>query len=91
MAQEGCPPELQLLTDSPSDPQDSPEGEKYDTLYCSLLAELKAAYPGHLPLLQEHLKKVRGGALGPRGEDDLQGRWREGLIRMRGGEGCKGS
>lgn len=35
-----------------------PEGEQYRQLYYSLLGELKEAYPGHLPLLQQHLKKV---------------------------------
>lgn len=35
-----------------------PEGEQYRRLYYSLLGELKEAYPGHLPLLQQHLKKV---------------------------------
>ena len=77
-----CASGFQLLIDGPCDPQDCPEGEQYDTLYCSLLAELKAAYPGHLPLLQEHLKKVRGGG-GALGEEKRSYKRSGGGVGMR--------
>ena len=41
-----------------SGPALSPESEQNEALYGALVSELKAAHPGHLPLLQEHLKKV---------------------------------
>ena len=38
----------------------SPEADQNEAMYNKVLAELQAEFPGHLPLLQEHLKKARG-------------------------------
>ena len=48
-------------TPAPADGASSvPVAEDNEALYRKLLAELKAEFPDHLPLLLEHLKKVRG-------------------------------